>query len=58
MGHFPPSAPHTLSAALVQGQLTIEQLVDRDRPQAPEIRGLFVEYLRRRAVGIDYNTLS
>jgi hypothetical protein len=42
----------------VQGQLTIEQLVDRDRPQAPEIRGLFVEYLRRRAVGIDYNTLS
>jgi len=47
MGHFPSSAPHTLSAALVQGQLTIEQLVDRSRPQTPGIRDLFVEYLRR-----------
>jgi hypothetical protein len=58
IGVFPPSSPHTLRAALLQGQLTIEQLVDRDRPTTPGIRELFIEYLRRRAVGLDYNTLS
>ncbi|WP_328522894.1 site-specific integrase [Kribbella sp. NBC_00359] len=58
MGLFPPSSPHTLRAALLQGQLSIEQLVDRDRPADPGIRQVFIEYLRRRAVGLDYNTLS
>jgi hypothetical protein len=58
MGVFPPSSPHSLQAALRQGQLTIEQLVDRDRPATPGVREVFIEYLRRRAVGLDYNTLS
>jgi len=30
--------------------LTIEQLVERDRPTTPGIREVFIEYLRRRAV--------
>jgi integrase len=58
MGVFPPSSPHSLRAALLQGQLTIEQLVDRDRSATPGVREVFIEYLRRRAVGLDYNTLS
>ncbi|WP_133806123.1 tyrosine-type recombinase/integrase [Kribbella caucasensis] len=58
MGVFPPSSPHSLQAALRQGQLTIEQMVDRDRPSTPGVREVFIEYLRRRAVGLDYNTLS
>jgi len=33
-------------------------MVDRDRPTTPGVREVFIEYLRRRAVGLDYNTLS
>ncbi|TCO28087.1 hypothetical protein EV652_10669 [Kribbella steppae] len=58
MGHFPANAPHTLRAARTRGQLTVEELVDRHRPSDPGIRDLFVEYIRRRGAGMDYNSVN
>ncbi|MEU6934417.1 site-specific integrase [Streptomyces sp. NPDC046374] len=56
-GHFPPSAPHVLRAALVGGQKSVEELVDRQQLRNTNVRNLLVDYLRRRAADLDHSSL-
>lgn len=56
MGHFPPSAPHSLRAAVTKGQRSIEELIDRYAPRNSEVRDLLVDYVRRRSAELDYST--
>ena len=43
---------------MAQGQLTIEELVDRYRLQCKPVRDLLVDYLRERQPALDYNSLQ
>ncbi|WP_214327577.1 tyrosine-type recombinase/integrase [Nonomuraea sediminis] len=54
---FPASAPRTLRAAVTRGQLPVEEAVDRHGLRDQEVRGLLVEYIRRRSADLDYSSL-
>ena len=59
LGIFPADAPATIRAfGMAQGQLTIEELVDRYRLQCKPVRDLLVDYLRERQPALDYASLE
>jgi len=59
LGIFPADAPATIRAfGLAQGQLSIEELVDRYRLQCQPVRDLIVDYLRERQPALDYASLD
>lgn len=58
MGHFPPSTPESMRAALLRGQRSIEELVDQYEISNQSVRGLLIEYFTRRKADTDYSTLK
>lgn len=58
IGHFPPASPSTLRGALRSPQFTTTEMVDRNEVTDPAIRQMFIDYLDRRAPGVEYSTLS
>ncbi|WP_429425581.1 tyrosine-type recombinase/integrase [Nocardia sp. GAS34] len=58
MGVFPASAPATLRAAVVKGQRSIAEQVDRHQLRNTAVRDLLVDYLTRRTAELDYSTSS
>jgi hypothetical protein len=59
LGIFPGDAPATIRAfGMAQGQLTIEELVDRYRLQCKPVRDLLVDYLRERQPALDYASMQ
>ena len=59
LGIFPADAPATIRAfGLAQGQLSIEELVDRYRLQSRPVRDLLVDYLRERQPALDFASLE
>jgi len=60
MGVFGPDAPATLRMfdPRFQGQLTVEELIDRYDLACRPVRDLLVDYLRERQPGIDYASLA
>ncbi|MFF5808860.1 tyrosine-type recombinase/integrase [Streptomyces sp. NPDC012746] len=58
MGHFPESAPRSMRSAVVRGQRSVTELVDRHQIRNPHIRDLFVDYIARRRAEVDYSTLQ
>jgi len=54
---FPPTAPATVRMFKSQGQLSVEQLVDRYPIACRPIRDLLVDYLRDRQPVVDHATL-
>ena len=59
LGVFPGDAPATIRAfGMAQGQLTVEELVDRYRLQCKPVRDLLVDYLRERQPALDYASLQ
>ena len=59
LGVFTADAPATIRAfGTAQGQLTIEELVDRYRLQCTPVRDLIVDYLRERQPAVDYVSLN
>jgi len=57
-GHFPSHGPATLKAALLNGRLTVEELVDRHEIRHAGVRQLLIAYLERRKPELDYSTLD
>jgi integrase len=59
MGVFPAGAPATVRMfnPHFQGQLAVEQLVDRYDLACQPVRDLLVDYLRERQPAVDYTTL-
>jgi site-specific recombinase XerD len=57
-GHFPPSAPPTLRAALRAPQLSPTGMVDRYQLHNADIRQLLIDYLERRSHDLDYGSLN
>jgi integrase len=59
LGIFPADAPATIRAfGQAQGQLTIEELIDRYRLQCKPVRDLIVDYMRERQPALDYASLD
>ncbi|MFI9591154.1 tyrosine-type recombinase/integrase [Nonomuraea sp. NPDC052265] len=58
MDHFPSHGPATLKAALLNGRLTVEELVDRYKIRHAGARQLLIAYLERRKPELDYSTLD
>ena len=59
LGIFPADAPATIRAfGMAQGQLTVEELVDRYRLQCKPVRDLLVDYLKERQPALDYASLE
>jgi integrase len=59
LGIFPGDAPATIRAfGQAQGQLTVEELVDRYRLQCKPVRDLLVDYLKERQPALDYASLE
>jgi len=59
LGIFPADAPATIRAfGQAQGQLTVEELVDRYRLQCKPVRDLLVDYLKERQPALDYASLD
>lgn len=59
LGIFPADAPATIRAfGLAQGQVTVEDLVDRYRLQCKPVRDLLVDYLKERQPALDYASLD
>jgi len=58
MGQFPAGTPATLRAALLSGQRTLEELVDRYQVRHRGVRALLLAYLERRSAELDYSTLD
>src|SRR6202022_2133854 len=59
LGIFPADAPATIRAfGLAQGQLTVEELVDRYRLQCKPVRDLLADYLKERQPALDYASLD
>ena len=57
-GHFPAGTPATLQAAAMRGQLTVTELVDRYPIRNTAVRQLLIDYLTRRALAMDYSSLT
>jgi hypothetical protein len=60
IGVFPAGAPPTVRMfnPRFQGQLTVEQLVDRYDLACRPVRDLLVDYLRERQPAVDYKSLT
>jgi len=59
LGIFPADAPATIRAfGMAQGQLTIEEIVDRYQLQCKPVRDLLVDYLRERQPALDYGSMQ
>ncbi|MEU6192778.1 site-specific integrase [Streptomyces sp. NPDC047061] len=58
MGVLPAWVPQTLQDARIRGRQSVDDLVDRHPVRNREIRDLLVDYIRRRAVEVDYGTLD
>jgi integrase len=59
LGTFPAGAPATIRAfGMAQGQVTVEELVDRYRLQCKPVRDLLVDYLKERQPALDYASLD
>jgi site-specific recombinase XerC len=58
MGVFPPGAPATVRAAVITGQRTLEELVDRYDIRHQGVRQLILDYLARRRSELDYSSLD
>lgn len=58
VGVFPAAAPPTVRALSSQGQLSVEQLIDRYSITCRPVRDLLVDYLRERQPTVDYVTLQ
>ncbi|MEU8251063.1 site-specific integrase [Nonomuraea sp. NPDC048916] len=58
MGLFPPGTPATVRAAVLPGQRTLEELVDRYAIQHQGVRQLILDYLARRRSELDYSSLD
>lgn len=58
MGHFPPATPQTMREAMLRGQQTVTELVDRYTVQNQAVRQLLIDYLTRRRADSDYSTLT
>ncbi|WP_309484560.1 tyrosine-type recombinase/integrase [Streptomyces himalayensis] len=58
MGVLPAWVPQTLQDARIRGRQSVDDLVDRHQVRNREIRDLLVDYIRRRAVEVDYGTLD
>lgn len=59
LGVFPEDAPTTIRAfGQAQGQLTIEELVDRYQIQCEPVRDLIVDYLRERQPSLDFASVD
>ncbi|QTJ70178.1 site-specific integrase (plasmid) [Rhodococcus sp. ZPP] len=59
MGVFPDAAPPTVRAigGRAQGQISVEQMVDRYQIACRPMRDLLVEYLQERQPSVDYTSL-
>ena len=58
IGHLPQTVPATMRAALMRGQKSIEDMVDRYPVRNQAVRQLLIDYLTRRHADIDYSTLK
>lgn len=56
MGHFPASAPEMMRAALLAGQRSVPEMIDRFPIRNREIRDLLIDYVARRALDLDYTS--
>ena len=56
MGVFPAATPKSLRAAVVKGQRTVEELIDRYRLRNQGVRQLLIDYIQRRTAELDYAT--
>jgi hypothetical protein len=56
--HFPAGTPATLQAAAMRGQLSVTELVDRYPLRNSAVRQLLIDYLTRRALAMDYSSLT
>jgi Phage integrase family len=57
LGVFPATAPKTVRVFAAQGQLSVENLIDRYQLSCRPVRDLLVAYLRERQPQLDYATL-
>ncbi|BEL12875.1 site-specific integrase [Actinoplanes sichuanensis] len=58
MGHFPASTPATMRAAMLRGQLSTTELVDRYPIAHQGVRQLLIDYITRRRAETDYATIN
>jgi integrase len=59
LGIFPTDAPATIRAfGQAQGQLSVEELVDRYQLRCRPVRDLLVDYLRERQASLDFASLE
>lgn len=58
MGVFPPGSPATVRAAVIPGQRSLEELVDRYSIRHQGVRQLILDYLARRRSELDYSSLD
>ncbi|MBF6302981.1 site-specific integrase [Nocardia amamiensis] len=58
-GVFPDAAPSTVRiiSSQAQGQLSVEQLIDRYKIECRPVRDLLVDYLRERQLAVDHTSL-
>ena len=59
MGVFPDGAPSTVRAVSgqAQGQISVEQMIDRYRIACRPVRNVLVDYLRERQPSLDFTSL-
>lgn len=57
LGGFPATAPPTTRIFRVQGQVSVEELIDRYGIEYRPVRDLLVDYLRELQLASDYSTL-
>lgn len=50
--------PADYRALLRKGQLTVAQIVDAHGPTNPDIRSLFIEYIKERSAALDYSSMT
>ncbi len=55
---LPQGSPTTWGSQIRVGRLTVEQLVDRTGIKSSTMRDLFVVYIKSRATGLDYSTVT
>ncbi|WP_218107610.1 tyrosine-type recombinase/integrase [Micromonospora peucetia] len=58
MGHFAASTPATMRAAMLRGQLSTAELVDRYPIVHQGVRQLLIDYITRRRAETDYATIN
>ncbi|MGH3420610.1 MAG: hypothetical protein ACRDOD_13620, partial [Streptosporangiaceae bacterium] len=56
MGHFPASVPATMRWPAYRGQRSVTEMAGRYEFSNAGVRDLLIDYITRRAAGIDYST--